>query len=251
MARRRVRLDIEYDGSGFAGWQRQPRQRTIQGDLERALQTALRTRVPIVGAGRTDAGVHARGQVAHADIPADADLHRLTASLNGLTDERIAVHRIAWAPVGFDARRSATARSYRYRMVDHPAALERQYVWQTGPRISSRLLRQAAESLPGEHDFVSFCVSKSAPKGTVCRVYRASWHRRGEEYHFSIVANRYVHGMVRSLVGTMVEVAVGRLVVADFVRLLSERNRRAAGPTAPAHGLCLMSVDYDDACVVK
>lgn len=244
MPRRRARIDLEYDGTDFAGWQRQPRRRTIQGQLEHALHTATKLEIPIVGAGRTDAGVHARGQVAHADLPADTDLHRLTASLNGLSGDGIVVHRIRWAPVGFDARRSATARSYRYRLTDHPVALERQYVWQTYPGITYRLLRQAAESLPGEHDFVSFCVSKSAPKGTMCRIIRADWRRRDAEFRFTITANRFVHGMVRSLVGTMVEVARGRLAPEDFARLLRVRDRRAAGPTAPAHGLCLMNVDY-------
>jgi len=244
VAKRRIRIDLQYDGSGFVGWQRQPNAPSVQGALERAFEIALHRKIAVTGAGRTDAGVHALGQVAHADIPGDTDLHRLFASLNALTPDGVAVSKLRWAARDFDARRSATLRTYRFRVAPGPVAYERQYVWSVRKPLDYRLLRDAAEALPGRHDFVSFCVAGSARKGTVCRVQSAGWRRQRGELHFTISADRFVHGMVRSLVGTMVEVAAGKMSVADFRRLLRTRDRRHAGPTAPAHGLCLLKVKY-------
>lgn len=247
MAPRRVRLDIEYDGTDFAGWQNQPGLRTVQGELERALSTALRKSVRVVGAGRTDAGVHALGQVAHADLPASCDLTRLLASLNALTPPSIAVLGLQDVPDTFDARRSATRRTYRYRLAWRPLAYGRAYVWVLRQKPSLARLKACAESLPGVHDFASFCVASSAHKGTECRILEASWRSTEGEYRFVVTANRFVHGMVRSLVGSMVDVGLRRLALTDFEALLNGGRRRGTGPTAPANGLCLVEVGYSDA----
>jgi tRNA pseudouridine38-40 synthase len=235
---------IEYDGSQFAGWQRQANATTVQAEIERALKTALRSEVRIVGAGRTDAGVHARGQVAHADLPVGANLRKLAASLNALTPDSIAIHNLRWMPADFDARRSATARTYLYRLTLWPVAYGRAYVWQVRRPINSDALKQCAQALPGTHDFLSFCVAKSAAKGTECHVYDAHWRRHSLESWFVITANRFVHSMVRSLVGTMVDVAAGEMTLDEFHALLETPERRKAGTTAPAHGLCLLKVHY-------
>jgi len=244
---RRVRLDIEYDGSGFAGWQRQPHHQTVQGRLESALATALRRPVRVVGAGRTDAGVHATGQVAHADVPTGCDLERLRVSLNALTPVGIAILDLRQVPRTFDARRSALYRSYVYRLACRPVAYGRAYVWVLNKKPGLSQMRRCAEALPGAHDFASFCVARSAPKGTACRVLSATWRKAGDEFRFCVTANRFVHGMVRSLVGTMVEVGLGRMSPADFESLLQGGRRRGTGPTAPALGLCLVEVGYPDA----
>jgi tRNA pseudouridine38-40 synthase len=212
--------------------------------VERALKTALRTAVKVTGAGRTDAGVHARGQVAHADIPDRTNLRRLVHSLNALTPESIAVHHMRWVPDNFDARRSAVARTYLYRLTIWPVAYEREYVWQVRRQLDFDTLKRCAQPLPATHDFRSFCVAKSAAGGTMCRVYDACWKRRRLEWQFVITANRFVHGMVRSLVGTMVGVAAGDMTPDEFRALLESPERRKVGTTAPAHGLCLMKVHY-------
>lgn len=246
MGLRRVRLDIEYDGTDFAGWQTQPRQSTIQGELERALRVALRRSVRIVGAGRTDAGVHAKRQVAHADIPADSDLARLRATVNALTPSSIALLAVRPVSHEFHARRSAVARTYLYRLACRPVAYGRTYVWSLRQKPVLARMRACAEALPGVHDFASFCVARSAPKGTDCRILEASWRSTEGEYRFHVSANRFVHGMVRSLVGAMVEVGLNRMNLDDFRALLAGARRRGTGPTAPPCGLCLIEVVYGD-----
>jgi tRNA pseudouridine38-40 synthase len=243
----RARLLVEYDGTDFAGWQRQPNADTVQAALEAACAVVCKRSVRVVGAGRTDAGVHALGQVAHVDLPDTvALLPALRESLNALTPEAIAIREVTRVSPEFDARRSALRRTYRYRLVPGRVACERQYVWQVRKPIALSRLRRCARALPGDRLFTSFCVAKSAAKGTRCRVYRARWQSAEGEYRFVIEADRFVHGMVRSLVGTMVEVAAGKMTVADFEQLLAAPRRQAAGPTAPPHGLCLLHVDYAD-----
>lgn len=236
---------LEYDGTDFAGWQRQPRKQTIQGSLENSLKTIYRRAIRVVGSGRTDAGVHALGQVAHAILPGHPeDAFKLRASINGLTPDSIAVRSLDEAPDGFDARKSARWRHYCYRLVNRTVACHRAYVWQVTRPLSLGKLRRCAEALPGRSAFTSFCVSSSAHKGTECTVYRATWSVRHGELWFQIISNRFVHGMVRSLVGTMNEVGAGSMEVHEFERLLRTPNRRNAGPTAPPHGLFLARVGY-------
>jgi tRNA pseudouridine38-40 synthase len=243
----RARLLVEYDGTDYAGWQRQPNLATVQGDIEAALAVVFKRAVRVVGAGRTDAGVHALGQVAHADLPASAaDYPALCDSLNALTPAAIAIRGVTSVPPGFDARRSARRRIYRYRLTPRRIACERQYVWQVKWPVSLAKLRRCARALPGDRFFTSFCVAKSAAKGTRCCVHRARWLSVEGEYRFEVEADRFVHGMVRSLVGTMVEVAAGKMPMTEFEQLLVTQRRQAAGPTAPAHGLCLLRVDYAD-----
>jgi tRNA pseudouridine38-40 synthase len=246
VALQRVRLDIEYDGTDYAGWQVQPRQATVQGVLEHALGLVLRRQVRLVGAGRTDAGVHATGQVAHADLPFPLDYRRIKAGINALTPASVVVTAIREASARFDARRSATGRAYVYRLATRPVAYGRQYLWSVHSAPSLAAMQRCARTLPGVHDFVSFCVARSAPKGTRCRVLEAKWGRAGAELRFRIVADRFVHGMVRSLVGSMVEVGLGRMTPEAFESLLKSGRRRGTGPAAPAEGLCLTRVFYPD-----
>lgn len=242
----RIRLDLEYDGSGFSGWQLQPGQATVQGALEKALSVLYAGRtIRVHGAGRTDAGVHATGQVAHANLP---DLRhapeRLKLSLNALTPDGLVVHGLAPAAPDFDARRSARARVYRYRLATRPLAYERQYVWSVPKALSFARLTQCARALPGTHSFASFCVAKSAGRGTECQILASRWRRAGSEWQFEICGNRFVHGMVRSLVGTMVAVAEGRMTVEEFRVLLERPSRQGAPAPAPSHGLTLVKVLY-------
>jgi tRNA pseudouridine38-40 synthase len=240
------RLDIEYDGSSFSGWARQPGLRTVQGELEAALATVLREPVELTVAGRTDAGVHARGQVASfrtdADVPAD-----LARRLNGLAPDDVAVTAAGPAPDGFDARGDAISRSYCYRLLARraPSPFERGRALWWPHRIDRAALDACAAALPGTHDFTAFTPTQTDHVRFDRDVLAAAWgDEPGDLLVFRITADAFMRGMVRALVGTMLEVASGRRTPEDFASLLRGAPRTAAGETAPPHGLYLESVGY-------
>ncbi|HEU4978061.1 MAG TPA: tRNA pseudouridine(38-40) synthase TruA, partial [Solirubrobacteraceae bacterium] len=225
-----TRLDIEYDGTGFAGWARQPGLRTVQDELERALEVVLRRPVALTVAGRTDRGVHALGQVAsHDGEPAPA------VALNALLPDDVAVLRSAAAPAGFDARGDATSRTYRYRVLarrERSALLAGRALWWPH-RLDRGLLHACAAALPGRHDFTAFTPTETDHVRFERRILRAEWAEDGDELSFWIEADAFMRSMVRVLVGTMLEVARGRRGVEEFAALLTGRPRREAGATAP------------------
>jgi tRNA pseudouridine38-40 synthase len=240
------RLDIEYDGSGFSGWAAQAGLRTVQGELEKALETVLRERVALTVAGRTDAGVHAWGQVASfatgAAVPAD-----LARRLNGLTANDVAVTAAAPAPDGFDARGDANSRSYCYRVHARSASspFEQQRALWWPHRVDRAALDACAAALPGDHDFTAFTPTQTDHVRFERIVLAAAWEERpGDVLAFRVTADAFMRSMVRVLVGTMLDVSSGRRTVAEFVELLAGAPRTAAGDTAPPHGLYLESVDY-------
>lgn len=239
-------MRIEYDGSAFHGWQVQPDRPTVQEAIEQALATALRVRTDVVGSGRTDAGVHARGQVAHfcTDVPIDP--FRLLGSLGGLLPKTIAVQAVEEAPDGFHARFDARRRRYHYYASLQPRALERRWRLHLRPAPNFDRMNRAAEALLGTHDFDAFCRTASATRNRVCTVERAAWtsEERPGDWRFEIVADRFLHGMVRAIVGTLLEIGRGRRTSESLPRVLASRDRRAAGPAAPAHGLVLEEVEY-------
>jgi len=242
----RFRLTLAYDGTDFAGWQRQPNAPTVQQELEEAIGR-LAGEVPrTTGAGRTDAGVHAAGQVVSFELARELPPRALVHGVNRELPPAIRVLDAAAAPPGFDARRHATAKLYRYRL-DRSAVVppgRARFVAPAEGSLALDALTAAAAALVGRHDFSAFALAGGAATTTVRTIRAAAWEEHGPELRFRIAGDGFLRGMVRSLVGTLVEVGVGRRGVDEFVALLAGGERAAAGATAPARGLCLERVDY-------
>jgi tRNA pseudouridine38-40 synthase len=237
-----ARLLIDYIGTGFAGWARQPGRRTIQDELETALATLARAPVRTTVAGRTDAGVHARGQVvSHPGPPLPV------RPLNGLLADDVAVLASKAAPEGFDARRDATSRAYCYRILASPTPSPWEHgraLWHPRP-LDRAALAACAAALPGEHDFTAFTPTETHHRHFRRRVLRAEWREEGDVLEFWIEADAFLRHMNRVLIGTMLEVAVGRGDPAAFAALLGGAPRSAAGRTAPARGLYFAGAGYE------
>jgi tRNA pseudouridine38-40 synthase len=248
----RVRIDLSYDGGGFSGWARQPGQRTVQQVLEDALTRVLRADPPVqlTVAGRTDAGVHARGQVAHADLPAAAWQETAPAILRrlaGLLPPDVRVRRIGPAPDGFDARFSALSRRYSYRVCDDvtgPDPLRRHdTLWYRRP-VGIGAMNEAAGLLLGEHDFAAFC-RRRAGASTVRELLSLSWTRpQAGVAEATVIADAFCHSMVRALVGALLKVGEGARPPSWPAQVLTARLRDPAVPVVPPHGLCLEEVRY-------
>jgi tRNA pseudouridine38-40 synthase len=240
-----VRLDIEYDGASFRGWAKQPGLRTVQGELETALATVLREPVELTVAGRTDTGVHARGQVASFRL-ADEPPGDLMRRLNGVGPDDVAVTGAETVVEGFDARRDATSRTYRYRLLARsaPSPFEQGKALWWPHRIDHEALDACAARLGGSHDFTAFTPTQTDHVRFERDVLAARWEADGDILSFLITADAFMRNMVRVLVGTQLEVASGRRSVENFTQLLEGAPRSEAGDTAPPHGLYLEAVSY-------
>lgn len=245
----RFRLDLAYDGTAYAGWARQPGQRTVQGTLEAALATVLRLPGPptLTVAGRTDAGVHALGQVAHVDLPAGAPDERLARRLNGVLPPDLRIVSVAPGPAGFDARFSALSRLYAYRVADSASAPNplRRFDTLAHPRpLDVGRMREATADLLGEHDFAAYCRRREGA-GTVRRLLRFQCERDADAVLISTVeADAFCHSMVRSMVGALLAVGAGRQPIHWPADVLAAGVRDPSVPVAPPHGLILLAVRY-------
>lgn len=242
---RRFKLTLQYDGNQFQGWQIQKRGRTVQGELEQ-VAALLNSGEPVavIGAGRTDAGVHARAQVAHLDLETRLTPQELVKAFNGNLPEDILVMNCEEVTPDFHARFSARWRQYRYKCRNDEELFDRQYVWRTGPLDIDRL-NELAKMVNGTHDFTSLSRYNPDVKGRRCTVHESLWRQSGSIVNYYITANRFLHHMVRYLVGTMVAVSQKQFSTEAFLRLLEHPQEQVQIFKAPAQGLYLEQVFYD------
>jgi tRNA pseudouridine38-40 synthase len=241
-----LKLTLEYDGTAYHGWQVQPGLPTIQGVLQETVKRISGEEVQVIAAGRTDAGVHAMGQVANFRTNKGLPLDTWWRALNGLLPPDIVVRCLEHAPDDFDARRSATRKTYRYTIwnAPFPSALERHYVLHIPDPLDVASMAEGATYLIGEHDFSAFRAADDSPSHPVRRVFEARFAQEANRLHFLITGNGFLKHMIRIIVGTLLDVGRGRLGSTDLERILQTKDRQGAGRTAPPHGLCLIEVVY-------
>ncbi len=247
---RRIRVVIEYDGTAYSGWQVQANgEQTIQDQIERAIEAVTGERLRVFAAGRTDAGVHARGQVAHFDTDCTIPSEKMAAAINSRLPDDITILSSVEAAADFDARRAARGKIYQYSILNRPmpSPLLRHRSWHIKNPLDIEAMQQAAEFLIGEHDFASFQASGCAAKHTMRHIYLLDIRRiHDERILVEIFATAYLKQMVRNIVGTLVQVGLGQMPAEHMRMVLSACDRNAAGPTAPAQGLQMVKVFYRD-----
>ncbi len=241
-----IRLTLEYDGTDFKGWQIQPDQRTVQGELQARLARLYGTEISVTASGRTDAGVHALGQVVNFTPARALPLDRLQHALNGMLPPDVAVKKADYVSPNFHARFDARRRHYFYRIRYNKQPIGRHYAWYLRRKLDLNVIKRASKILIGQHDFTSFCVAANERENRICRVYTCNWQRHGEELTFYISGNRFLRAMVRSIVGTLVEMGRRARPAEAMHDILDARNRQSAGESAPPQGLFLERVIYDD-----
>jgi len=247
MKMRTIKLLIEYDGTNYIGWQVQAKGPTIQGMIEGKLKLLTGENVRLTGSGRTDAGVHAFEQVAHFRTTSHMDVRSIQKALNSLLPSDIAIKKVEESGESFHSRKQAKSKIYEYQIINQPvrSVFHRGYAWHIPQRLDWEKVRQATKKLVGEHDFSSFRSTGTPTKTTVRKIFRAEW-KRGKDglVRFEIEGGGFLKQMVRAIVGTLVEVGKGKISPEGFQDILESRDRKKAGPTAPAHGLFLKEVKY-------
>ena len=240
------KLLLEYDGTTYAGWQRQPDRPTIQAALEDALRQITRQSISTISASRTDAGVHALGQVVCFQSDRPFLPYEWTRALNGVLPKTISVRKTEVTADDFHARYDARGKTYEYRILNQPTrpALDRQRVWQIARPLDVNLMREASQHVLGRHDCTSFQGPNAGTKNPVCTIHQIDWSQDGPVIRFTIRADRFLKQMVRALVGTLVEIGHGKRNPDALPAILEAKDRREAGFTAPPQGLYLLHVDY-------
>ncbi|RKY86619.1 tRNA pseudouridine(38-40) synthase TruA [candidate division KSB1 bacterium] len=244
MSPKNIKLTIEYDGTEYAGWQIQPDVKTVQGEIEKALRTILQQNIRIISAGRTDSGVHAINQVVNFTCQNSINKKQLKKSLNSLLPDDIVIKDVVEVPENFNARYDAKSRKYKYIISKYKRALNRLYSWYVPYKLDILAMKKAAKYLIGEKDFTSF--SKKYPEETncTCKIEKIDIKNSDEEITITIVANRFLHSMVRIIVGILVETGKGRFAPEDIKKIIEEKNFKYNKYLAPAKGLFLENITY-------
>lgn len=241
----RYKLTFEYDGTDFNGWQKQPEGRTVQGIIEKAFSTFYQQNINMVGQGRTDSGVHAKAQVAHADLPASYSVSRLYRAMSGLLPQDVSLIKVEKVAGNFHARFHAVSRSYQYSVLEQRSPLMRRYSWFVYKPISLERLSKCAEMIHGKHDFINFCIPPDEPEmTTLCTINKSYWKKENGILLYEIEGNRFLRHLVRRLVGAMIQVADGTREIENFQKLLNSDEVKQKGHAAPAKGLTLVGVRY-------
>ena len=242
----RYALKIAYDGTDFCGWQVQPNQTTVQGEIERAIQAAFGVQVRVCGSGRTDSGVHALGQIAHVDLPVNIQPEKLADALNVHLPQGISVLASCAAPQGFDANRSAKKKSYCYQLYCSPRRnpLYERYAVRVDGNPDINAMAEAAKLFIGEHDFKAYCASGSQVKTTVRTIFSLNVLKEREMIKIEVCGNGFLYNMVRTIAGTLLWYANGKITLQDVASSLVSGNRALVGKTLPPKGLVLHSVEY-------
>mgnify|MGYP006277648087 CR=1 FL=1 len=242
---RNIKLILEYDGTEFCGWQRQRSDRTVQEEVERSLSMLTEEDIKLTAAGRTDSGVHALAQVANFKTHSTLPLEVFVRGGNSRLPRDVRILSAEEVPADFSARYSAIRRTYRYYITTRHRAVGRQYAWYYWNPLNLQRMQEACSEILGTHEFISFCQAKAEVDHYLCDVRSAWWRREHNYVVFEICANRFLHNMVRVLVGTMVELGDDKKESATLTDILLAKDRNAAGPTAPAWGLHLVDVEYE------
>jgi tRNA pseudouridine38-40 synthase len=241
-----IKLTVEYDGTHYHGWQVQPTGETVQAVLEKAVSTVLGRPTHVIGSGRTDAGVHALGQVANFLSDTELEPHRVQRALNALTPDDVTIKAVEIVPDSFHARRDGRSRIYEYRILNRPSPSPflLKFAWHVHDPLNIALMREAITCLGGEHDFSAFRAAGCDAVHSIRTIYLASLNPRDELIVFTVEATAFLRHMVRNLIGTLVEVGRQQRTPQSFAEVLQSRDRTKAGIKAPARGLFLMEVKY-------
>jgi len=237
-------LELSYNGKDYHGWQEQPNAVTVQGVIENALSLLLRYPTKIMGAGRTDAGVHAKQMFAHFDAIQPIDVVQLTNKLNSFLPKNIAIKKIIPVVDEAHARFDAVARSYAYHIHQTKNAFNNDFSWYISKKLDVSLMNKAAKSLLFYDDFQSFSKIHTDVKTFICAIDQVAWQQQDDALIFTITADRFLRNMVRAIVGTLINVGLHKITVADFVDIIEAKDRQKAGFSVPAHGLFLTKIDY-------
>jgi len=239
-----IKLTLEYDGTHFCGWQLQPSDRTVQGELKQAIKQITGEETNIIGSGRTDSGVHAKEQVANFLTNTRLEPKQIKTALNGILPKDVRILAAETVADNFNARFDAIKREYHYTISTYDSAIGRQYFWYCRYNLDVPKMRQAAQYLLGLHDFKSFCQSGSDVNHYICSVEYLDWQEKDHFIMLKIISNRFLHNMVRIIVGTLIHVGRGKIEPIYIQKILDKKDRAYAGQTVPAKGLCLIKVYY-------
>ncbi|MDC3252761.1 tRNA pseudouridine(38-40) synthase TruA [Crocinitomicaceae bacterium] len=244
---KRYFIELSFNGRDFFGWQRQPNDRSIQEEIETALSKIHSNQnIKVVGCGRTDTGVHAKHFILHVDLPEIDVINKLKFKLNRMLPESIAIQRIYEVGMKMHARFNALKRTYRYFIHDHKNPFNNQLSWHVQHKLNIDAMNQAAELLLGTKDFTSFSKLHTDVKTNICTVSHAMWRQNEDGLYFEICADRFLRNMVRAIVGTLIDVGIGKIEINSIDQILETKNRSAASTSVPPHGLFLWKVTYQN-----